>query len=106
LIQNNENINEENYMIHLIETTSDLETFCQHLSSQPFITVDLEFLREKTYYAELCLIQVGTTEQAAIIDPLSHNLDLSLFFNILTNSIIIPFTILLFLHNNTKLIEI
>lgn len=76
-------------MTHLIETTSDLETFCQHLSSQPFITIDLEFLREKTYYAELCLIQVGTTEQAAIIDPLSNNLDMSLFFNILNNNNII-----------------
>ncbi len=72
-------------MIHLIETTSDLEEFCTHLAAQPFITVDLEFLREKTYYAELCLIQVGTTEQAAIIDPLAPKLDMSSFFAILNN---------------------
>lgn len=70
-------------MIHLIETTPDLQGFCAHLKQQPFITVDLEFLREKTYYAELCLIQVGTVERAAIIDPLAPNLNLSSFFEIL-----------------------
>lgn len=70
-------------MIHLIETTADLEQFCQHLSQQKFITVDLEFLREKTYYAKLCLIQVGTLEQAAIIDPLAPNINLQPFFEIL-----------------------
>ncbi len=70
-------------MIHLIETTPDLQEFCTCLKQQPFITVDLEFLREKTYYAELCLIQVGTAERAAIIDPLAPNLDLSSFFEIL-----------------------
>lgn len=72
-------------MIHLIETTSDLEQFCTHLAQQPFITVDLEFLREKTYYAELCLIQVGTLEQAAIIDPIAPKLNMSAFFAILNN---------------------
>lgn len=76
-------------MIHLIETTPDLETFCQHLSTQTFITVDLEFLREKTYYAELCLIQVGTIEQAAIIDPMAKGLNMKSFFAILENSNIV-----------------
>ena len=37
-------------MIHLIEKTNDLEEFCHHLETQEFITIDLEFLREKTYY--------------------------------------------------------
>lgn len=72
-------------MIHLIDTTPDLEEFCHHLEQQEFITVDLEFLREKTYYAELCLIQVGTIEQAAIIDPLAPDLDMKSFFKILNN---------------------
>lgn len=72
-------------MINLIETTSELEAFCSHLVKQPFITVDLEFLREKTYYAELCLIQVATLEQAAIIDPMAPKLDLSPFYAILNN---------------------
>lgn len=72
-------------MINLIQTTSDLETFCQHLEQQEFITVDLEFLREKTYYAELCLIQIGTLEQAAIVDPMAENLNMSAFFKILEN---------------------
>lgn len=72
-------------MIHLIETTADLEQFCRHLSQQEFITVDLEFLREKTYYAKLCLIQIGTKEQAAAVDPLAQELNLQPFFDILAN---------------------
>ena len=76
-------------MIHLIETTDDLEEFCRHLKTQKFITVDLEFLREKTYYAELCLIQVGTPEQAAIIDPMSKKLIMNSFFDILQDPAIV-----------------
>ena len=40
-------------MIKLIENNGDLEVFCRSLAVEPFITVDLEFLREKTYYAKL-----------------------------------------------------
>lgn len=76
-------------MINLIEKTEDLEIFCQHLLNQEFITVDLEFLREKTYYADLCLIQVGTKEQAAIIDPLASDLNMECFFKILQNKNIV-----------------
>lgn len=72
-------------MIKLIENNQDLEDFCQKLSSQEFITVDLEFLREKTYYAKLCLIQVGSLAECAIIDPLAPDIDLQPFFSLLTN---------------------
>lgn len=41
----------------LIENTSELISFCQELNRKPFIAVDLEFLREKSYYAKLCLIR-------------------------------------------------
>ena len=56
-------------MIKLIENNGDLEVFCRSLAVEPFITVDLEFLRDKTYYAKLCLIQVGSQHECAIIDP-------------------------------------
>ncbi len=71
--------------MNIIETTSDLKNFCEILNRQEFITVDLEFLREKTYYAQLCLIQVGSKENCAIIDPMATELDLSPFFEILQN---------------------
>ncbi len=71
--------------MNLISTTDALKNFCQTLEKHPFITVDLEFLREHSYYAKLCLIQVGSQEECAIIDPLAEDLDLSPFFTILQN---------------------
>lgn len=63
--------------MQLIENNSDLKAFCaQKLPS--FITVDTEFMREKTYYPQLCLIQVGGEGiEPVAIDPLAKGLDLS-----------------------------
>lgn len=71
--------------MNVIAATPELSAFCQQLQNQEFITVDLEFLREKTYYAKLCLIQVGSVDNAAIIDPLAEGLDLEPFFALLKN---------------------
>jgi ribonuclease D len=71
--------------MRLIETTDDLNAFCQQLQQHPFITVDLEFLREKTYYAKLCLIQIGSLTECAVIDPLAPEIDLQSFFELLQN---------------------
>ncbi len=73
----------------MIKTTQKLQQLCQRLSRERFITVDTEFIREKTYYAELCLIQVGAGKSAWLIDPLSTELDLTPFFEILLNRSII-----------------
>ena len=72
-------------MINLITTNSQLDKFCKNLEQQDFITVDLEFHREKTYYAQLGLIQVGAKGFEAIIDPLSKELDLTRFYLVLDN---------------------
>ena len=69
----------------IIENTKDLETFCKTLSKKDFITIDLEFLREKSYFAHLCLIQVAAEDDAAIIDPLAENIDLKVFFQLMQN---------------------
>lgn len=56
----------------LITTNQELREFCATLEDAPFITVDTEFLRERTYYAKLCLIQLsGPDKRAAAIDVLS-----------------------------------
>lgn len=68
-----------------IETTEDLNQFCTILENYPFITVDLEFHREKTYYAKLALIQVACSNDEAIIDPLSAEINLERFFELLKN---------------------
>jgi ribonuclease D len=72
----------ENKMI-LIENTTNLISFCDIIKKEKFITIDLEFLREKTYWAKLCLIQVGSEKECAIIDPLSNDIDLAPLYDIL-----------------------
>jgi ribonuclease D len=61
----------------LITTSAALKDFCDALRGAPYITVDTEFLNEKTYYAKLCLVQVAYGEHAAAIDPLASGLDWS-----------------------------
>jgi len=56
---------------HIISTTTALAELAAHLESAPALAVDTEFLRERTYRAELCLVQVATAETAACIDPLA-----------------------------------
>jgi len=53
-----------------IDTPAALDSLCARLRSQPWIAVDTEFMRERTYYPELCLVQVATDEVVACIDPL------------------------------------
>ncbi|HSF65649.1 MAG TPA: ribonuclease D [Paracoccaceae bacterium] len=56
-----------------ITTTDDLAAFCEAAKAQPYVTIDTEFLRERTYWAKLCLIQMalpGKTGDAVLIDPI------------------------------------
>ena len=69
-----------------ITTTSDLQSLCQRLAKHPYISIDTEFLRETTYYAKICLIQVASDDEAAAIDPLADGLDLTAFFELLQNA--------------------
>ncbi|HEY3858447.1 MAG TPA: ribonuclease D [Gammaproteobacteria bacterium] len=54
-----------------IDTPAALDALCAKLKGQPWIAVDTEFMRERTYYPELCLVQVATDEVVACIDPLA-----------------------------------
>ncbi|WP_284164242.1 ribonuclease D [Frigidibacter sp. SD6-1] len=63
-----------------ITTTDDLARFCEAAKAQPYVTIDTEFLRERTYYSRLCLIQMalpGKDGEAVLVDPLAGG-DLSL----------------------------
>jgi ribonuclease D len=53
----------------LITNSNDLKALVDRLSGHPFVAVDTEFMRENTYWPELCLIQVASSEEAAAIDP-------------------------------------
>ncbi len=75
--------------MQLIENTENLSLLCQRLSKENFVCVDLEFLRQHTYFAELCLIQIASPNEAAIIDPLAKDINLQAFFDLMQNPNII-----------------
>ena len=64
----------------LITTTAELQAFCATLAGAEYVTVDTEFMRERTYYAKLCLVQLGGPDRAVAVDPLAEGLDLSPLF--------------------------
>ena len=54
----------------LIDKTKDLKNFCHLIKGSTFLAIDTEFIREKTYYPILCLIQVSNGKHSACIDTL------------------------------------
>jgi ribonuclease D len=61
----------------LITDSATLANLCGRLAQADFITVDTEFMRESTYWPELCLIQIADENEAAAIDPMAPGLDLT-----------------------------
>ena len=63
-----------------ITTTEDLAAFCAEAAKHPYVTVDTEFLRERTYYSKLCLVQLAYPGEgdanAVLVDPLVEGLSL------------------------------
>lgn len=70
----------------LITKTADLADLCARLAQSDFVAVDTEFMRENTYWPELCLVQIANTEEAAAIDPMADGLDLSPLLDLLTDN--------------------
>jgi ribonuclease D len=71
--------------MELMTSTAELGEFCARAANFDFVTVDTEFLRETTYWPKLCLLQVATSDEAVLIDPLAPGFDLSPFFTLLAN---------------------
>ncbi len=70
----------------LITETEPLAALCQRFAKSEFITVDTEFMRENTYWPELCLVQIANEEEAAAVDPLAEGIDLSPLLDLLTDT--------------------
>jgi ribonuclease D len=70
----------------LITDSATLANLCVRLSQSPFVTVDTEFMRESTFWPELCLIQVANEEEAAAIDPLAPGIDLKPLLDLMTDN--------------------
>ena len=60
-----------------IADTNSLAAFCEKQKTAAFVTVDTEFVREKTYYPILCLVQVAGPDDAVVIDAMASDIDLS-----------------------------
>ena len=73
-----------------ITTTEGLAAFCTEAARHPYVTVDTEFLRERTYYAQLCLVQIAYPgegkESAAIVDVLADGIDLAPLFALMADT--------------------
>jgi len=60
-----------------INTTAALTALCERLTTEEFVTVDTEFMRERTYYPELCLVQLAGTKEVAVVDAQAKGMDLA-----------------------------
>lgn len=71
--------------MHLITTTAELDTAVEQLSKSDFVTVDTEFIRETTFWPELCLIQMAAPGVTALVDPLAPGINLKSFFDLMAD---------------------
>ena len=69
----------------VVTDTDALAALCHRLAGEEFVTVDTEFMRERTYYPELCLVQLAGETEVAILDTMSDRLDLSPLRHLLAN---------------------
>jgi ribonuclease D len=76
-----------------ITTTDELAAFCTEAAQYDYVTVDTEFLRERTYYSKLCLIQLampGTDDSnAVLVDPLSEGLSLEPLYTLFRDTSVV-----------------
>ncbi|HYM33056.1 MAG TPA: ribonuclease D [Candidatus Cybelea sp.] len=69
----------------IIDSTAALLAFCRRSEAAPYVTVDTEFMRENTFWPQLCLVQVASAEEAAAIDPLADGIDLAPLYGLMRN---------------------
>ncbi|MEN8896795.1 MAG: ribonuclease D [Yoonia sp.] len=69
-----------------ITTTDGLAAFCEQAAKRPYVTVDTEFLRERTYYSKLCLVQLAYQDEdgddACLVDPLADGISLEPLYDL------------------------
>jgi ribonuclease D len=61
----------------LITGTDALAALCERLRGEAFVTVDTEFMRERTYWPELCLVQLASDHEVAVVDAMAEGIDLA-----------------------------
>ncbi len=75
--------------MELITTTESLAALCSQLRTEAFVTVDTEFMRESTYWPDLCLIQIAGETLNGLIDPLAPGIDLAPIFDLMNDAAVL-----------------
>ena len=79
--------------MQILTSTDALATFCKEARQQPYVTVDTEFLRERTYYSKLCLVQLAMPGQgddgAVLVDPLADGLALDPLYDLFNDDAVV-----------------
>jgi len=75
--------------MRIVTASDDLTSACQRLSTSDYVAVDTEFMREQTFWPQLCLIQLAAPDEALIIDPMARGIDLSPFWALMANERIV-----------------
>src|ERR687891_2513150 len=73
----------------LLTKTAELADLCDELAEEPFVALDTEFMRDRTYFPKLCLVQVAGARRHAAIDPLAPDLDLAPLLALMTNPAVV-----------------
>ena len=77
----------------IITTEAELDEFCSMAQTHPFVTIDTEFLRERTYYSKLCLLQIAVpgerVEDAVLVDPLSPEISLKPLYRLFRDTSVV-----------------
>jgi ribonuclease D len=73
----------------LITGSDALAQLCARLATETFVTVDTEFMRERTYWPELCVVQLAGTQDVAVVDAQAPGLDLAPLGALLANQSVV-----------------
>lgn len=75
--------------MELITTTRDLAAFTAKASQSDFVTIDTEFIRETTFWPELCLVQMAIPGEDALIDPLADSMNLQPLWDLMADESVV-----------------
>ena len=75
--------------MHVMTTTQELAAVCGRLAKAPYVAVDTEFVRETTFWPDLCLIQMAGGADECLVDPLAPGIDLKPFFELMANRAVV-----------------
>jgi ribonuclease D len=79
--------------MRIIATTEELAAFCREAARHPYVTLDTEFLRERSYWSKLCLLQIAhpgeRDDAAAVVDPMAEGLSLEPLYDLFRDEAVV-----------------